>query len=180
MNQINGRAWLDALRSGHYPKGRGKLRQGLEGEPECYCVLGVATELAVAAGILPPGVRDELSGVYTYSDPPEPVVELDAVELLVQALDKLDSLEVVIPTYDGLMPRAVRQWLEIDPSFCSLRVSVDNRYLGVGGLNDTGAYSFPELADLIEAEYLSEKASPGNAPARAGKRALQPEVPIAI
>jgi hypothetical protein len=38
----NQRAWLDALRSGAYPKGRGHLFDG-----QSYCVLGVA---CIAAG----------------------------------------------------------------------------------------------------------------------------------
>lgn len=42
------RLFLDALRSGKYPQGRTRLRN----HEDCYCCLGVLTDLAVKAGIV--------------------------------------------------------------------------------------------------------------------------------
>ena len=47
-------AWADALESGRYRQGRGLLRS-VKGE---YCCLGVLCELAVEAGVIPPGIED--------------------------------------------------------------------------------------------------------------------------
>lgn len=48
----NAKAWVEALRSGDYLQVRGKLvKPGEDGEPDRFCCLGVACELAVKAEV---------------------------------------------------------------------------------------------------------------------------------
>ncbi len=51
MNPIIKAEWLTALRSGRYPKGKGRLVTD-NGGKKTYCCLGVLCELAVEAGII--------------------------------------------------------------------------------------------------------------------------------
>jgi hypothetical protein len=44
------RAWVEALRSGKYTQGQGRLRSS----SNAFCCLGVACDLAVKAGVIPP------------------------------------------------------------------------------------------------------------------------------
>ena len=55
--------WCAALRSGDYPQASGYLRT-----PEGYCCLGVLCELAVLAGVIPPGEQRKagILGEFTY------------------------------------------------------------------------------------------------------------------
>lgn len=57
----NAKNWVKILRSGRYPQGTEVLR-GSDGK---YCCLGVACELAVAEGVIPPASSDYL-GVTRY------------------------------------------------------------------------------------------------------------------
>ena len=43
--------WVEALRSGKYQQGRGKLKQETAGSL-CFCVVGVLAEIMVAEGLL--------------------------------------------------------------------------------------------------------------------------------
>lgn len=74
MLSENAAAWVAALRSGLYRQGQNVLRRkAIDDGPDEYCCLGVACELAVAAGIIPPakedtGVMISLGEVYLYGD----------------------------------------------------------------------------------------------------------------
>lgn len=55
MLNENAKAWVAALRSGKYKQGRRNLiTVSQSGGDRHYCCLGVACELAVAAGVIPP------------------------------------------------------------------------------------------------------------------------------
>jgi hypothetical protein len=54
------RAWVEALRSDKYKQGQGCLRLG-----DRFCCLGVACELAVEAGVIPPPTKRD-DGAYQY------------------------------------------------------------------------------------------------------------------
>lgn len=62
----NARAWLDELESGRYRQGQSRLRTG-----DSFCCLGVACQMAVGAGVIPPPERGEDPDagalVYTYA-----------------------------------------------------------------------------------------------------------------
>ena len=134
MNQINGKAWVDALRSGKYVQGKFALRQTTG--PDCintYCCLGVVTELAVAAGVLPAGILSE--------------VVQEGLTFQYQ-FDKTGKYT------NGSLPESVREWLEIKnpglPLQLSGRGSEDASYV-----NDKLKYTFAQIADLIESQYLT-------------------------
>lgn len=59
MNE-NAKDWVEALRTANYQQGKGVLHQ-----EEKFCCLGVACDLAVRAGVIPPPIVNE-SGVYSY------------------------------------------------------------------------------------------------------------------
>lgn len=63
MNPEMKKRWLDALRSGKYTKGKGALRQRVEGSSS-FCCLGVAVDIFL------PGVRWVYAGSsgYAYCD----------------------------------------------------------------------------------------------------------------
>jgi hypothetical protein len=51
MNERIKKLWVEVLRSGKYPQGRGKLVRVMGGEPVGFCCLGVLCELAVGEGV---------------------------------------------------------------------------------------------------------------------------------
>lgn len=57
------RQWVAALRSGEFKRGKTALRQKAEDGEETYCCLGVACELAVRDGVIPPA---QDNGTYLY------------------------------------------------------------------------------------------------------------------
>lgn len=77
MNQEVLRKWVAALRSGEYTQGLGHLHNATD---NTHCCLGVLSDLAVKAGILPPPIPYRISdrvtlssykGGYTEMPPPE-------------------------------------------------------------------------------------------------------------
>jgi len=52
MNPYVKKIWLDALRSGTYTKGEGRLYYRTEPGNECFCALGVLAEEAAKAGVI--------------------------------------------------------------------------------------------------------------------------------
>ena len=132
MNQINGRAWVDALRSGEYVQGRHALRRPTgQGCEDTHCCLGVVTELAVAAGVLPRGIIGSLvpSPCYTYESGVEGEVT------------------------SGALPQSVCDWLELDHD--GVGFVIDGQLLTAVRVNDGLGYTFAQIADLIETQYLT-------------------------
>lgn len=133
MNKINGSAWVEALRSGKYVQGKNALHQiNGQGCEHTYCCLGVVTELAVTAGVLPAGVLWEVvqeNARYHYL----------AYETWGQT--------------SGFLPESVGKWLEINEC---IDFQIDGRTESPVTLNDVLGYSFYQIADLIEAKYLQQ------------------------
>ena len=123
MNDL-AKAWLDELRSGKYPQGTGKLRDG----SDAYCCLGVACELyrqTYGKGEWQwQKTEDNDFAVYAF------VVD---VEHLV-----------------GVLPAAVRDALGLDDSEGGYYDDGGNPKSLVN-LNDAGM-TFAEIADIIESE----------------------------
>jgi hypothetical protein len=59
MNPDIREEWITALLSGDYPQGKAYLHRGGK-----WCCLGVLSDLAVKAGVIPPPTEHD--GVYTY------------------------------------------------------------------------------------------------------------------
>lgn len=115
-------AWLEALRSGEYEQGTGKL-QSREGE---FCCLGVLCDLAVKAGVIPPPEADEESGSYHYGE--DAAFALPPEEVLAWAGLEQPSPEVAVEGTDG-------RWT-----------------YELVTLNDNDGYTFAEIATVVEAQ----------------------------
>lgn len=84
--------WVEALRSGEYEQGRGRLTQWNQDGDEMFCCLGVLCDIAIKNGVEVPvtdwcyedsdwasGIPEDIAGSYIYADEveflPEPVME---------------------------------------------------------------------------------------------------------
>lgn len=123
----NRKTWAAALRSGKYLQGKNTLHMiDAEGNDR-FCCLGVACELAVAAGIIAP------------AEPLDQPARADGSRVLL---------------YDGeggILPTRVCQWLGLpDPrglTSYSPRASLT-------ALNDEEDWTFEQIAELIDAEQV--------------------------
>lgn len=126
--------WTDALRSGTFGQYKKKLADG-EGN---YCCLGVLSELAVQAGVIPPAVVEHI--------PPSEDEDGDGYDMVYY--DKSFTV----------LPHSVAEWafetLSDDPWFVSdwenPIVKVDNSGIqtSLAELND-GGHTFEEIAEII-------------------------------
>lgn len=135
MNKDIAKLWVDALRSGKYPQAKEVLCSN-----EGYCCLGVLCELAVEAGVIPPG-----------REPTEEEWSDNAGDLP----DVPNDIEGVI-AYDGYatMPSVkVQGWAGLKTSIGSFMENTDteNTYTCLASKNDGGA-TFAEIADIIESK----------------------------
>lgn len=123
MNQEIKKVWLDALRSGQYSQGNGKLYDG-----ESFCCLGVLCDLhSKITGEGQWTVNDDINRYYYKPAHPE----------------SWSCSEV--------LPREVVQWAGLNNGNPSVgEYSCGNRTYGsIAELNDYG-YTFKSLADIIE------------------------------
>jgi hypothetical protein len=115
--------WVAELRSGRWRQGRSYLRwKGSAGEE--LCCLGVLCELAVADGVIGVEPCGAARLWYRYGDP-------------------------VVAWDDTLLPPQVVEWAGLadgDPL-----VVVGDREWGLSRVNDSLRFTFPEIADRIEA-----------------------------
>lgn len=143
-NRENIRAWVDVLRSGRFTQGSGKLLTRNDDHVEHYCCLGVAAKIAVDSG---------------------------AVDLEIKWVDNLNVAVFQEPgsSYQEqyVLPDSVRRWLGvsggnphvfIDQDFAEQTHDGDIKP-SLTNVNDRGA-SFAEIADLIEAEWLTDTGDP--------------------
>lgn len=131
MKQTIKQQWVDALRSGQYQQGQAYLRN----EDNKYCCLGVLSELAVQAGVIPAPQLAEAGPTdrepcYLYGENKEPYY----------------------------LAREIREWAgldsESDPTIYGLDDDDDENEFGtsLSDMNDRGD-GFEEIADIIE-EHL--------------------------
>lgn len=128
--------WTAALRSGDYPQGKFALKTA-EGN---FCCLGVACELAVAAGVTKRidrkcncSTADCTSG---------------------SGYENYDGNPV-----NSTLPDSVREWLGLEAAGGSLKETVyfgdredENYATSLAGLNDDGGWTFAQIADLVDAD----------------------------
>lgn len=121
MNPEVKEQWLAALRSGEYSQGIGVLRRA----DDTYCCLGVLTDLAVKAGVVPEWQQLEF-GRQEYYIPHETARDID----------------------NALPPHKVREWAGLESQ--NPHVKVDGKSRTLAGCNDDGDHDFNQIADLIE------------------------------
>lgn len=147
MNTELIRKWVTALRSGKFTQARTKLARINADGTMSYCCLGVLCEIAVADGIIEPGVnascdckdpdcvvsaaRDYLSYSGTYAMPPDTVFRAVYGDSTESALGDTDN------------------WVVADP--------IIGYRIGLADLNDCKEYTFDQIADAIENTWLTEK-----------------------
>jgi hypothetical protein len=122
------RAWVDDLRSGKFKQTFGILTQVNDDGSRSHCCLGIACERAVAEGIIPPGqvlAQDQDALTYVGEDDDEVSVAL------------LGS--PAIRDYFGFKDE--------NPHF----TTPDGDRIYLSDLNDSGRYTFEDIADLVEA-----------------------------
>lgn len=118
--------WVAALRSGNYDQAMGSLKIEVS-DTQLYCCLGVLCELAVEAGVIPPGERHE---------------------------DQPNKHSYYFLGEDEFLPSEVMTWANLD-SNNGIYCPSDDVWLNdqaLTDLNDNGK-SFNELADIIENNF---------------------------
>lgn len=127
-NKENIRLWVDALRSGKYKQLKGNLTDG-----RSHCCLGVACEVAIQNDV---PLQRRRSFYISYFDD--------------------DSVK-----YNSILPPAVAAWLGVEclPLVRSISVASLNdgrwQFEDLNPEHDDHSYSFDQIADLIEEEYLN-------------------------
>jgi hypothetical protein len=124
MLNENAKAWVAALRSGEYAQTEGVLTRIRPGGGMSHCCLGVACELAKEAGL-------------------EMLVFDGESEVFEQNRSYNDQKSV--------LPLIVEEWLGLSDESGSADRLMEG-YTSLAELNDTGAFSFEDIADIIESE----------------------------
>lgn len=121
--------WLDALRSGEYKQGSGRL-QTSDGK---FCCLGVLCDLAMKSGVIQPPKKKLAHAVHGE---------------IVWFYGDWDYDFISVPT-------DVQRWAGLSDRNVLIRFSPDDgsEEIYLSDLNDSGEYTFDEIADLIE-QYL--------------------------
>lgn len=128
--------WLQALRSGDYKQGHGKLKTRAYGGTVEHCCLGVLCDLAAQQGVVP----------FRYAAVSIEVVGCEGLWRFGQQEDHL------------LLPKEVTQWafesdIERDNWLNRNPLVVHQKQaIGLSELNDTRHLPFTEIADVIEAQ----------------------------
>jgi hypothetical protein len=130
MNANVKKLWVDALRSGTYEQGKGALCKGGQ-----YCCLGVLCELAVQAGVIPPGERLETE------TGPSHYICYDRGH--VYANNELPSFGDT-----AFLPQCVQEWAGL-PRTSGAIVVIDGADRPLAAQNDCGK-TFEQIAQAIE------------------------------
>jgi hypothetical protein len=143
------REWVEALRSGSYKQGSGKLKK-VEGDEYRYCCLGIACEIYQRHN----GELDKMVASPSDSQPEHIVYEDDTGE------------------HADFMPEVVSKWFELDSTKVPVHVDLtiydvhyDEDEISYWGdqpfvlksldeLNDSGL-DFDTIATIIEENYLT-------------------------
>jgi len=122
MNQFVKEKWITALRSGEYKQTSGRLREG-----DCYCCLGVLTDL------YDKDIQNDCHEWY----------ERDGCYIYIS-----DG-----GTVEATLPESVMKWADLEE--CNPTVLVERMgqpVTDLAYLNDNEALDFNQLADIIEAQ----------------------------
>lgn len=121
--------WVDALRSGDYEQGTGALRSSRDK----FCCLGVLSDVAAKAGVIPPPVLSTAGYDYSYDG------NIVGLGLNVQAWAGLDDWNPVI-----------------DPGMFEYPDGEDRSQATAWAANDHLGWSFDRIADAIEQNIPSD------------------------
>lgn len=155
MNKELIRKWVDRLRSGEFKQGHSLLRYVDKRGDERLCCLGVACEIAVEEGIIPPGewVDDDIdvSAKHKYQGhagafPPPSVI---------RAFYDIENVQDMGGVW------YVEQTEEILAAIADKNEYTENSTAGhvqLTYLNDVANFTFEQIADCIEATFLTEDA----------------------
>lgn len=125
-NKKNIQLWVDALRSGKYRQGAGKLKKfNPKSKHYHYCCLGVACDVAIKNGL-----------------------NLDTYTNKTVNNDRYVSFEGGA----SFLGFSMMKWLGL--YFIDPVVPYEGQHIGLSTLNDNYLLKFKQLADLIEKEYL--------------------------
>jgi hypothetical protein len=158
-NQQVMKAWVKALRSGEYKQTTGALRRSSSTEtmPEGYCCLGVLCDIAIK--------QPELS------DAKLPTLAWEAPRLDGSGLaDYLTWPRMADPTdlhhESAMPPHNIAMWAGLDdgndwgvaadiagPDLDETNYGSDGR-VSLAALNDSEGWTFEQIADAIEKEYI--------------------------
>lgn len=119
------REWASALRSGDYVQGKGALRS----KDDCYCVMGVACDLALKLGMI--------SGDWVLYENCYQVSGAKLIAFMPKALAQQIGMGV-----DGSI-------IDEDGQVVSMQVTEDRWYRSLLDANDRGE-SFESLANVLE------------------------------
>lgn len=134
MNPEIKKRWVEALRSGRFKKGTGKLHWYREDTPDEFCCLGVLCEIAIEDGVVKRNLKELYNGYrfYSYTG-----LGTDAEDFLPGDVREWAELNINNPYY---LARGEREDL------------LENRaYLSV--MNDNEYTTFDEIADVIEQRF---------------------------
>lgn len=134
------RRWVTALRSGEYTQGQSALRRVTGSDPISFCCLGVLTDLAIKEGV--PGSAD-WGKPYANGVCPLGGTEFGTLPGWVQTWAGVDDSPLfVLPMGDGNH--------HCENEDCPGCVSE----LSAADLNDSGEWSFNDIATLIEEQLM--------------------------
>lgn len=131
-NLENIKKWTAALRSGEYKQGVGALHNaGVDGKPDEYCCLGVATVVAMNNGCEIERKGTPNYGSYQYQAPGDKV------------------------TWSGILPPPVVQWLGLEGKSAAQGSVVFDKEGNhdVIGLNDRDHWDFNRIADKLDEHF---------------------------
>jgi hypothetical protein len=133
VNRDNVKLWVDALRSGLYEQGRGRLSDGTK-----YCCLGVACEVAIANGVAVDRLMMDDNG-----------------RVCVTYDGDSHSLPQSVAKWLGT-DRCCPEASEADCDWLDQTVRVGNSAMTVVALNDGHEWTFDQIADAVEETYLRD------------------------
>lgn len=140
MNKEIAQLWVDALRSGKYEQTKGRLHRTIasdyglndsENVPAGYCCLGVLCEVAVEKQVVK-------------------VVDTSSTGSVSYGLGTDRSMT--------WLPKAVEDWSSLRDTTVSVEINGRTERRGLAELNDSGEFTFLQIADAIEDNFIKETA----------------------
>lgn len=140
MDPVIKAQWVEALRSGEYEQGNGRLHYRKDGEIK-HCCLGVLCDLAVKSGLEVEVNPPEPAECKCGDHPPNPDSSVDG--------------PFYYDGYDDFLPDAVMEWAGLhrqNPRIDDGEDAPEDETATLSWRNDNNS-SFREIADIIEQNF---------------------------